>query len=338
MRGGEGDILSRLSRRVALILIHGMSAKPPEPAWLDLWRLCLSRSIAVEHPELAARVDDDPDLLVSAYWADIIPDHLPHPAAEVRAVREAVDALLAFRREHGEAMHVPAGGWGPELVSRFGMEAVSALSESLSVRKERTETALWELKRYHGNAAVMDSIRRPLETRLREAWEAGREVVVLSHSLGTVVAYDALWRFTHRPDPEFREYRRRVVRLWVTMGSPLGDAEIGEVMLAGRWLRERNAPLKARRLRAWPGNVRAWHNYSALGDMVCHDLDMGPLFHEPMARDLGQYRKGDLRDYRRLLNPFRDVNGTPNPHKSYGYLVQPRLARRLAETLARIDA
>ena len=145
--------MSGLSDKVSVILMHGMSTKPAEQAWLELWRLCLTGSLAVEHPKLAGRIADDEDLFVSAYWADVIPDHLHQTASEVRAMRDAVEGLLEFRREHGEAMHVPATGWGPEQVARFGVEAVEYVNQFFK-DKGRDAAYLREMKKRSEDGSV----------------------------------------------------------------------------------------------------------------------------------------------------------------------------------------
>ena len=327
-----------ISDRVRILLVHGMASKPAEPEWFELWRRALMENLLMEAGRLAPRLRDDNDLLVSAYWADAIPDHLPELADGLRQMRRSVDQVLESRRRHGRHLHTPREGWNEARVRRFGVEAIESLRASLSLGPEAFRQHLWELERYHADSLIADRIRRPLENRLRECWDANRRVIIISHSLGAAVAYDTLWRFSHRNDPEFRSYRRRRVDLLVTMGAPLADRTIQNVMLSGRWLAERDASTRARRRRAWMTNVQRWDNYSALGDFVCHGLDMEKEFFSRMRQDLPHLEGAQLRDYRDLFNPYRETDGTPNPHKIFGYLVQPKLATRLCRLLRRIDA
>jgi len=326
-----------LSDRVRIILIHGMASKPAEEQWFELWRRALMENLRMEAGRFAPRLQKDEALLVSAYWADAIPDHLPDTPDKVRQMHRAVDAVLECRRQHGRRLHTPREGWDAARVRRFGVEAIKALRTSLSLGPEAFRQHLWELQRYHADSLIADRVRRPLEDRLRETWDAGRRVIVLSHSLGAAVAYDTLWRFSHRNEPEFADYRRRKVDLLVTMGAPLADHTIQNVMLTSRWLEERSASNRARRRRAWMTNVRRWENYSALGDFVCHGLDMEKEFFRGMRTDLPHLGDADLRDYRDLYNPYLESDGTPNPHKIFGYLVQPKLADRLCRLLRDID-
>ena len=52
-------------------------------------------------------------------------------------------------------------------------------------------------------------------TTLEAAWSAGERVLLIGHSLGSVIAYDTLWELTHV------QRSRGEISLLVTMGSPL---------------------------------------------------------------------------------------------------------------------
>jgi hypothetical protein len=318
-----------LSDRLRVLLVHGMASKPAEQAWLDLWRTCLLENLDLEARGLGRRLAEDEALLVSTYWADAVPDHLPETPERVRGLRRSVAALIDVRRQHRGAFHIPKTGWGDAQLRRFGPAILDALTDSLGIEPALRESHRWELNRYHTDSVVAERIRGPLADRLRENWDAGRRVIVIAHSLGAAVAYDVLWRFCHRTEPEFRTYRKHAVDLLITMGAPLADPEAHEIMLSGRWFAQRRSPRKSQRCRAWLGNVLGWHNYSALGDLVCHGLDMQAEFFAGMCADLDGRRPGDFRDYRRLFNPYRDPDGVANPHKAFGYIVQPKLAQQL---------
>jgi hypothetical protein len=327
-----------LSDKVRIILVHGMASKPDESRLLNLWSEALVGSLELDAGRFAARIRDDEALIESAYWADAVPDHLPDLPGAVQGMRGSLEKALAVRRKYGDAMHIDEDGWTSERVRRFGADVIEALSMSLSVRAEAFSEHLWELQRYHVDSGVADRIRRPLEDALRACWDAGRSAIVLAHSLGAAVAYDVLWRFAHRGEAEFRRYRRHTVELLISMGAPLADPTIQDVMLSGRWLRERKAANVARRRRAWLTNVRRWDNYSAIGDYVCHDLDMEKEFFVGMRKDLGtRHGRRELRDFRGLFNPYREPDGSPNPHKVFGYLIQPMLASRLCRLLKKLD-
>ncbi|HKJ50069.1 MAG TPA: hypothetical protein VKB27_01140, partial [Gammaproteobacteria bacterium] len=94
--------------------------------------------------------------------------------------------------------------------------------------------------------------------------------------------------------------------------------------------------------RQYPTNIDSWHNYACLGDVVAHQKNFHDIFFQPM-RALKLFPAGKpfrSIDYANLHNPFEVVSHAGNrerekrnPHKSYGYLVQPRLGSWLADYL-----
>jgi hypothetical protein len=79
--------------------------------------------------------------------------------------------------------------------------------------------------------------------------------VIIAHSLGTVVAWEALQRRTERPN----------IRLFVTLGSPLG-------------LRNVIYDLLTPQPQTFPPKVERWVNIADRDDMVAADPNLGPLF------------------------------------------------------------
>jgi hypothetical protein len=97
--------------------------------------------------------------------------------------------------------------------------------------------------------------KEPIRSRLQRALESiDGPVVVVSHSLGTVIAYDVL----SQPGAAGRP-----VSLFVTLGSPLGYSEIQDVV--------------ARPLRI-PAPVRLWANFADPFDLVTLDTSLGDDF------------------------------------------------------------
>ena len=118
------------------------------------------------------------------------------------------------------------------------------------------------------------------------------------------------------------------------MGSPLGDSTVRDLLFATQH--------KPESLRRFPTNIDFWHNYACLGDVVTHQKNFSEHFFDPM-RELKLFPKN--KEYRSinyvdLHNPFEVVTYAGNknrekrnPHKSYGYLAQPRLGSWVADYL-----
>jgi hypothetical protein len=97
--------------------------------------------------------------------------------------------------------------------------------------------------------------KEPIRQRLRQALDAvAGPVVVISHSLGTVIAYDVLSE---------RSFAARTVPLLVTLGSPLGYTEIQDVV---------TRPLRI------PAPVQLWANFADPLDLVTLDTSLADEF------------------------------------------------------------
>ncbi|MFG2127010.1 serine peptidase [Streptomyces sp. NPDC048751] len=136
-------------------------------------------------------------------------------------------------------------------------------------------------------AAVREEVHRVLSER--------RPRVVVAHSLGSVVAYEALW---HHPVE---------LDLLVTLGSPLGMPHVVFERLS---LGEGNEEHKGLR----PPKVARWVNIADIGDMVA------------VPRDLPSRFPG--------IDAHYDVSlGLVASHKATRYLALPELARELGPLL-----
>jgi hypothetical protein len=313
------------------VFVHGLSSKPPATELLGQWKRTLLANIRADDSDLATAMNGNEELFRMAYWADAVPDHVEDPPVTFARARKAVDRVIGARRRAGGNLHIGSAGWRAAEVKRFGPGIVDALATSLSVKPAVVENHMREVRLYHRDQYIADRIREPLERELRDAWDAGRSVVLVTHSMGSVIAYDVLWRFSHRSEPRYRSYRRRRVDLLVTLGSPLGDAKLRGFMLIDRWKDASRVGTKTERRRYFPTNIGALHNYSAYGDLVCHGATLTGDFFGGLRDVVGGYAANDLRDYVKLYNPYVDPAGYRNPHKSYGYLIQPKLSQKLRQ-------
>jgi hypothetical protein len=158
------------------------------------------------------------------------------------------------------------------------------------------------LKNRDGVGAV---VRGALRSILDSAWRDGERVLLLGHSLGSVIAYDTLWELTHmhRSSGE--------VSLLVTFGSPLATHFV-QRSIAGA--RESGAS-------RYPHNIRRWVNLTARGDTTALQPRVKPLYREMLDLKLID----SIEDYVEFDNFFRNSLGL-NAHEAYGYLAQPLLA------------
>lgn len=164
---------------------------------------------------------------------------------------------------------------------------------------ERMQIHLRDLRRYvQDQDGIAEHTREMLKLPLRAACKSGRPVLLIAHSMGSVIAYDSLWQMTHN------ERDRCRVDLLLTMGSPLGQ----------NYLQKRIKGHAESGEARYPNNIRRWTNLAAVGDLTAIDPRLGNDFGEMV--ELGLVESIDDKD---LFNYFR-LDGQLNVHAEYGYL------------------
>ncbi len=150
---------------------------------------------------------------------------------------------------------------------------------------------------YLHNAALRAQVMGRLLTLLRQY--ADRSLIVVAHSLGTVVAYDVL--NTHREIP---------ITAFITLGSPLG--------LSPFIYQELLPPLPASQKHPFPPNVATWQNFYDPNDIVALVSSLAPLFPGPPGQAV-------------ISTPVQ--NNPADPHSLTGYLIQGAVAQALNNAL-----
>jgi hypothetical protein len=153
-----------------------------------------------------------------------------------------------------------------------------------------------DVYQYLTNAAV----RQQIDDGVAQALTAGRDAVVVSHSLGTVVAYHLLSTQGVRNGWK--------TPLFVTLGSPLGISEIRKAVRASA------GPLRC------PPSASAWFNAMDERDVVA----LFPLTTSVFPLDPTEpaiYNKTDIR------------NRTQNRHGISGYLDDVEVAKRIYDAV-----
>jgi len=175
---------------------------------------------------------------------------------------------------------------------------------------ERMEVHLRDLLRYERNSNdIGNHVRRMLKVPLLAASGAGRPVLLIGHSMGSVLAYDALWELSHDHGNPVE------IDLFLTMGSPLGQRFIQQ-RLKGN---DRNGKDR------YPRNIRNWKNLTAIGDLTAIDPTLADDFAAMSKLGLVESIEDD-----ELYNYFR-LDGELNVHAEYGYLANEKTAHTIAK-------
>jgi len=181
---------------------------------------------------------------------------------------------------------------------------------------ERMEVHLRDLRRYERNRdGIADRIRNMLKVPLLAATGSQRPILLMGHSMCSVIAYDSLWELSHDHGNAVQ------IDLFLTMGSPLGQ-HFMQKKIKGN---DKQGPDR------YPSNIRRWKNLTAVGDLTAIDPWLANDFAEML--ELGLV---DEIDDSEVLNYYR-LKGVLNVHAEYGYLVNEKTAHAVANCGAVIN-
>lgn len=249
-------------RPVAVVFIHGLAKKPAPVQLLELWQWGLSRGnpmpIAFPPPnegldlatagvphvlnyyadvfygtdyetDLSSYMEGNVDLELQAEGLDHVESELPLPApqtARERAFLEAFEAKITANLIAHDAVitaKLAQDACGRE-IARF----IPAPVREAIIKKAAMEAYYFLFNKEYVRPAdgVRFNVRTELRSRLLHDLTSLREkaekVVIISHSMGTMVAYDVLRNCPECP----------TVDTLITLGSPLGIREVQQELLA----------------------------------------------------------------------------------------------------------
>jgi hypothetical protein len=288
-----------------IIYIPGLLPKPEPSRHRDALFRCLIAGVRRQDEQVALDIASNLHCFDLVSWTyDFYREH-----RDIGIDADAIDAVtqqpFAAEQDISEATN-----WKRRLVLRL-----FALADFLPfliphVANERIEMHLRDLWRYlHNSNDIAEHIRQHLKMPLRAAAESNRPILLLAHSMGSVIAYDSLWQLTHDHHDEVS------VDLLVTMGSPLGQ----------RYIQKRIKGNSADGVDRYPGNVNRWINLTSQGDLTAVDPTLADDFGEMVKLGLVESIEDE-----RIFNYFR-LNGQLNVHAEYGYLANDTTARIVAD-------
>ena len=288
-----------------IIYIPGLLPKPePEKHRDALFRCLMAGMRRIDAPVADAIAAKSANFSIVSWTYDF---YCMHRDIEIdRAAIEAViEQIEASAKDIAEA-----SAWSRRLtrwIYRLG-DILPFLIPHLA--SERMEVHLRDLRRYErNNNGIGDHVRRMLKVLLLAASGGQHPVLLIAHSMGSVIAYDSLWELSHRHGNPVE------IDLFLTMGSPLGQSFI-QKKLEGH---DRHGKER------YPLNIRRWKNLTAIGDLTAVDPTLANNYSEML--ELGLLASIDDKN---LLNYFR-LDGELNVHSEYGYLANEKTARTVAK-------
>ncbi|WP_406221598.1 hypothetical protein [Streptomyces canus] len=247
-----------------IVAVHGIGQYGSSAARLrEIWLPALREGLA--RADATSLVDLDHVDLDCVYYADLlrpggkavgmVPAYGPadiEPGFEQDLLTLWWRAAAAYEPDLVPGPDSLTKTYSPQLVQR----ALASLSRSTfwsAVPRRVIIAALKDLRRYLYVPGIRESVQAKIATALGPDTR-----IVIGHSLGSVVAYEAL----HDVDAS-------VAQLLLTVGSPLG---IPHLVL------DRLEPPSTAGQGVWPDAARRWVNVAGLEDTVALVKDLAPVF------------------------------------------------------------
>ena len=328
-----------------IILIHGRSTKPSKKEHAKLLERALLQGLKRVDPEKAEKIADGTVPVDYVYYGDVNNSIL---AEKSKKVREELTATDPDSESSPNAPCLPSDGYADaidslERFSEFDKRAyktvvkendsqtwrdnlaklastVGALATATLLNEKVIKFATADLAAYLMQRTIGSRVRERLHTPLKNALLKGEEVCLISHSMGTMVSYDVLWKFSRMSEYKDVQNAQNPVSLFLTLGSPLGEAGVKANLYDAN---ERNHSGGTDKFPK--GIIKSWQNIAAYDDFISHDPSLKDDFRAMLKFNFVE----ELEDHR-IYNCWA-FEGEANPHKFYGYLANPKTAGFIAD-------
>ncbi len=275
-----------------IIGIHGLANKPEKDVlniwWHDSIVEGLQRNSRISEPSIKFTMVDYADVYYLGKRLSSEENKEPYRSAKAGALKR-----------YDERFWESLGGKIEEVVGAGVDEVKERLGWTTDIIDKALTKVLSDLGQYYTKPADHEAVQKTLRDALLK--HRNDEIMLIAHSMGTIVAYDVLRDIG-------REDNGVTVSRFVTIGSPLGLAHV-----------KRKSQLERpdSRLRTPTIVTRSWVNYADRRDYVALDSHLRDDY---KANSSGVRVQDD-----RVINDYPD-----NPHKSYGYLRTPELSEHIA--------
>jgi len=328
-----------------IVLVHGRSTKPYKKELLAFWKRAIRHGLTRDFGGEAGALFDEAEVEM-AYFGDISnawlhrvrPDKYPLPHGDElhhlqvkgreRALTELESISKADFNSKSFYKKLPGQSGTRELLADiFSTPARWLGSWDWLVQQEAPDIHEYWQDGSDFGSSIRQCMIVPLKRAFDRAVATGSRVCIIGHSLGSVIVYDTLWKFSRygeyrgplTDDVDYSDASKFYVDLLMTIGSPLGD---------DRMLSELKGANHKGKLR-YPANIAHWYNFHAEDDFVCHDNEIANDFSK-MSK-MGMLRSGihDKHIYNLSVVPDGEGKLKSNPHHYAGYLMHPKLTKVL---------
>lgn len=289
-----------------IIFVPGKNPKPPADQHQDLlWRTLLE-GVRRADPTTVSDLSQQPEDFKLIAWNYLY----YHVTKDISRDLPWIDALI---NRHGptEQDIREAKAWHRKL-DRLLYSIIDHIPLLLRLLPRPLRSTAEEIQHYFQNRDnIACDIRELLKQELRPRLANNDKVLLIGHSLGSVIAYDTLWELSHL------EHLPGKIDMFLTLGSPLGMNYVQHRLMGNDYSGEKK----------YPTNIRHWVNISSTGDVTALDRifsdDFDPMLKLGIIESIEDHCEG-------IYNFFRNEQGL-NCHRSYGYLVNPAVGKVIAD-------
>lgn len=283
-----------------VIGIHGLAPKVPEKVLREYWYKSITDGLIYSKTgKMYSSADERNDVLPwdsfrMAYWAKFmyhrplkkdIQSYLP---LEYPPQRQSYPWCgISMRKCFTDI----CGCVGDSFRKEVGCKCSEALASKIGHFKDATDYWSDNFQRTGIQQTVKSSdLRYCLKSQITDAINEDKEVLVVSHSMGTMISYDVLEELP-------KDYMDKIT--WITLGSPLG------------------LPIVKTHVKNTDSiKTKEWCNFSDLKDPVCFDAHLEDDYSGVKDHIV-------CNEYTCISRDGTETNC--NNHKSYGYLRCPEV-------------
>ena len=325
-----------------IIIIHGRSTKPAKARHAAFLRKSLIQGLERYDTDKAAKIKDGTVEIDYVYYGDINNRILsqtsdkhhqsltaidPHsnngPCLPDDGYSKAIEKLSEIqhfnRRSYRKVIKENDDVRFVDDIAR-AVSTLAAISTATILNEYSIKLATADMGAYLMTRKVGSAIRERLQAPLRRSLKRGDDICLISHSMGCIVAYDVLWKFSRMSEYDDVRQGDNRVNKWITLGCPLGEAGVKANLYdaSERTFKESTDkhPYKI---------IGDWENIAAVDDFISHDSTMKDDY--KLMTKFSHLNK--IRD-QKIYNCWA-MDGKANPHKFYGYLANPTTAKIIAD-------
>lgn len=295
-----------------IITIHGLGNKPSKQLLTHWWRLSMIEGLrASKYRAVLPKCE-------MVYWADILYDK---PQSEdVKDVKSPcymdekyTRASKDFKAEN-HTIRKKIIYYLSKQLDRILLKDDLTLQYSfitdVILHKYFSDLEIYYSDDCSKNRAPSCRARELIRERLLAVLEKYKDddIMLISHSMGTIVAFDVLTFLA----PELK------IHTFVTLGSPLGLPVVVSKIAA----EQKQKHIGQNHMLTPHGICRNWYNFADILDKVAFSYKLSDRY----AENSNGVKPVDF-----LVTNNYEMNGVPNPHKSYGYLRTPEFSKILNE-------